>query len=154
MFKVFQYVLVVSVLYLNIPIHAETKIVNDLVIAISMPSFHYPLSELEQDIRDKMKKAQDYFPQVTRGAIQFNFDLDQDGVDDLFHVTLAKDIDPCEQRSALFEEAVQLAKIQKPNIIFNHKTLLIRTESCTVPGPWSAMAIGADRILSKGTSGI
>lgn len=133
---------------------AETKIVNDLVMVLSMPSYPYPFAQDEAEIRAKMSNMKKYFNQVTRGAINFNFDLDRDGKDDLFHIVLTKDMDPCANRNQVFAEAVRLAKLQKPDIVFDHKTLLILERSCAQPGPWSAMAIGGDRILSKSSIGV
>ena len=53
----------------------ETTIINDLVVAVSMPSYPYPFEEKEADIRDKMSTMKSFINQVTRGAINFNFDL-------------------------------------------------------------------------------
>lgn len=133
---------------------AETTIVNDLVMVLSMPSYPYPLAKDEAEIREKMTNMKQYFNQVTRGAINFNFDLDHDGKDDLFHIVLTKDMDPCANKNQVFSEAVRLAKLQKPGIEFDHKTLLILGKSCQGPAPWSAMAIGGDRILSKSSIGV
>lgn len=140
--------------FLSNKLFAETQVINDLVMAVSMPSYPYPFKREEAEIRAKMANMKNYFNQVTRGAITFNFDLDHDGQDELFHIVLPKDIDPCARRNEIFAEAVKLAKLQNPGIEFNHKTLLILAKSCAKPGKWGAMAIGADRIMSKSSLGV
>lgn len=133
---------------------AENKIVNDLVIAVSMPSFPYPFSEEESEHRDKMQNIKNYFHQVTRGSIKFNFDLDQDGEDDLFHIMLPEDIDPCDRTDKVAALARNLAVQQKPNIEFNHTTLLIKRISCSDGNGWAARAHGGNLVISKGSVNI
>ncbi len=135
-------------------LRADRKVVNDLVAVISTPDFPYPFAEQEAIHRGKMEILKNYFPQVTRGSIIYNFDLDHDGLDDLFQVTMPAGTDPCDQVDRVATEARKRVNEQKPSIEFNHTTLLINQNSCTNKGYWLAKASGPFLISSKASLGI